>query len=280
MKYRCPHCGSTFQTKITQCPKCGKVLRYKSDQAPSFKADPKPRVEPTAPSPQTNLAPEALNAIKKEPLSPTPFNVWNFLTAVVGLIFFIDALFGVHFFYIQNVHGVRSEIPFALFDLLLRFIANFNDISQAFSTQGVFAGLNLIFKDFFGLIDIIFIAFSIIVQAVLVIKNFIHLVSKTLPSVARDENMGNQGQLRGGWAVLIFTYSCVFVPYIFGLIYINTRGNVMVLDQIAHLFIDNTYFHGLTYYHLVFLGLFILMFVFHLIRRGQQKKLRMEFQHY
>lgn len=261
MKYRCPHCSTTFESKLTVCPRCGKVLKYKDE--------PVVQPKPVQPVPQ-----------EKKTRSPAGFNVLNFFISLIALGFFVFAFFGPMYFYILNNHGTNENIPFSLLDLLVRFIQSFPEISATFASQGALAGLNLIFKDLFGLIAIIFIAISLIIQFVLVIKNFIHLISGTLPSVAREDSMGNQGQLRGGWTVLILCYACVFVPWIIGLIYVNTRGNVMVMDQIAHLFIDNTWFHGLTYWHILFLSLFIIIFVLHFIRRAEQKKLHEEKYHY
>ena len=260
MKYRCPHCSTTFETKLAVCPRCGKVLKYKEST-------------PKEVRPQMDQEPVIPN---KKYRSHVPFNVLNFFMSVLGLGFFVFALFGPIYFKVVNNHGVNSNVDFSLFDLLLHFIQTFPEISATFTSQGLMAGLNLIFKDLFAMIDLIFIAISILIQAILVITNLIHLLSNTLPSVARSETMGNQGQLRGGWTVLVFSYLCVFIPWIFGLIYINARGNVMVLDQVAHLFMDNTWFHGLTYWHILFLSIFVLMFVLHFIRRAEQSKLRAE----
>ena len=206
----------------------------------------------------------------------TRFNIWNLVCAIIGLVFFIDALLGINFYYLHTVHGVSEKVPFALIDVLYAFIHNCGELSYVFATKGSEAGINLIVKDAIALIDIIFIAISILMQSFLVIKNLVHLITRSGPSVSTGRNMGNQGQLRGGWTVLIFSYACVFVPYFLGLAYRNTKGNGSFFNSIAEAFINNTYFYGLTPWHYLFLGLFILLLAAHIFRFREQQKLRKE----
>ena len=260
MKFRCPKCGEIFSEKVPTCPKCGNVLKYKKEEpAPVDKKEPAKKTEP----------------LPKEATASQigGFNVMNLLVSLLALGFHLYVIFGLNYFYSYVYEGDYYRISISNFDVVMETAYA---IFQLIMARDFLGALTYAGADVFTISLLFTCGIAAIVQLFVVFANFGRLFSGKLPAYIKEKEKG-RGQIGAATTGLGFAYLVVFFPYVVALIVINVDfGDQQVLRNALGNFVQLSRYYGLTYFHAIIIGVYVLMVIFAIVRQAIRRNIEKE----